>query len=562
MKAMKNSKNFWRFLSFLLTVIAVVSGGGAMAVGTVENPDLDNMSKEDPASDHDPVDPDTNDRKTPGGDSAGQDLTGTQATATQLRDGGLEDAERESDIVVLRPHKVPLLKIMSRVAKTRTTPNYEVDHARVGGETMDGTTTQAITGGDTIKLTKSNFSGNLMVFRKYDILCIPSMGGFKPGSQTEHNGEFLCLEVVERDKTGITCCSINGPAAVQGQTGDEYDYQTVPNIPADTYIMGMWNAMSETQILVTPDNFQPRERKVYCQKHGWNVEFSEEFEKAKKKYPVKVANLLEDAMIKDGMRCERGYWVNPMAKRKRMNERGVVQDVFYTEGLVYQIPNFYAIGSEFLLSDLIAINKLQFTDFATSDRAFAFCGKNFIERLENINPGKNREIHFENASEFDLTFRRFKDTFGTINYIWDQTLDFMGFADYGFVLDMDNAVHYLKESKRSRTNDNSQGAGEIDLSKTHWEYSADALALKGYNSIIIGPENNMWNMQNQGIINYIISSNVLPDVAHSAVNMKIALTSDYELNGVTYEKGNVYICSAKTSESATWTLYTGTDVAV
>ena len=149
-------------LSAVLFVLAVVSGGGAMAVGTVENPDLDNMSKEDPAKDHDPVDPDVNDRQAPGGDAAGQDLTGTQATATQIREGGLEDAERESDIVVLRPHKVPLLKIMSRVAKKRTVTNYEVDHARVGGETMDGTTTQAITGGDTIKLTKTNFSGNLM----------------------------------------------------------------------------------------------------------------------------------------------------------------------------------------------------------------------------------------------------------------------------------------------------------------------------------------------------------------------------------------------------------------
>ncbi|MCR5270555.1 MAG: hypothetical protein K6D91_06010 [Prevotella sp.] len=558
---MKISKNFCRVLSFLLLVLAAFCGGGAMAVGTVENPETDNMSTADPASDHDPVDPEKNDRQMPGGDSAGQDLTGTQATATQIRDGGLEEPERESDIVVLRPHKVPLLRIMSRVAKTRTATNYEVDHARVGGETMDGKTTQNIAAGDTIKLTKSNFSGNLMVFRKYDLISVPSMGGFKPGSQSEHNGEFLTLEVVERDKTGITLCAINGPAAIEGQKGDEYDYQTVPAIPAGTYLMGMWNAMSETQLLVTPDNFQPRERKVYLQKHGWNVEFSEEFEKAKKKYPVKVANLLEDAMVKDGMRCERGYWVNPMAKRKRMNERGVVQDVFYTEGLIYQIPNFYAIGNEFLLSDLVAINKLQFTDFATSNRAFAFCGKNFIERLENINPGKNREIHFENASEFDLTFKRFKDTFGTVNYIWDQTLDFMGMADYAFVLDMDNAVHYIKEKKRSRTNDNSQGAGEIDLSKTHWEYDTDALALKGYNSIIVGPENNMFNMKNQGIINWIISSNVLPDAAHTSVNMKIALTSDYELGGVTYEKGNVYICSAKDGNSVTWTLYTGTDIA-
>ena len=558
---MKKSKNFWSILSILLCVLAVMSGGGAMAVGTVENPSEDNMSKEDPAKDHDPVDPDVNDRQAPGGDSAGQELTGTQATATQMREGGLEEEERESDIVVLRPHKVPLLTIISRVSKTKPVKNYVVKHARVGGETIDGKTTQAITGGATIKLTKSNFSGNLMVFRKYDLISVPSMGGFKPGSTTEHNGEFLTLEVVERDKTGITLQAINGPAAVEGQTGDEYDYQDVPDIPADTYMMGMWNAMSETQLLVTPDNFQPREREVFCQKHGWNVEFSEEFEVMKKKYPVKVANLMEDAMIKDGMRTERGYWVSPKAKRKRMNERGVVEDVFYSEGILYQIPNFYAIGNEFLLADLVAINKLQFTDFATSSDAFAFCGKNFIERLENINPGKNREIHFENASEFDLTFKRFKDTFGTVNYIWDQTLDFMGMSDYAFVLDMRNAAHYLKERKRSRTNDNSRGAGEINLSKTHWEYSADALALKGYNSIIVGPENRMFTMQNQGIINWIISSNVLPDAAHTTLNMKIALTSDYELGGTTYEKGNVYICSAKNGSSVTWTKYTGTDIA-
>ena len=558
---MKKNHVFMQVLSILLTVLAVMRGGGAMAVGTVENPSEENMTKSDPAADHDPVDAEANDRQSPGGKNDGQDLTGTQATATQIRDGGLEDAERESDIVVLRPHKVPLLSIMSKVSKKRSVTNYEVDHARVGGETMDGTTTQAISGGATIKLTKSNFSGNLMVFRKYDLISIPSMGGYKPGSKTEHNGEFLTLEVVERDKTGVTLQSINGPAAVEGQTGDEYDYQDVPDIPAGTYMLGMWNAMSETQLLVTPDNFQPRERKVYCQKHGWNVEFSEEFEVVKKKYPVKVANLLEDAMIKDGMRTERGYWLTPMAKRKRMNERGVVEDVFYSEGLITQIPNFYAIGSTFMLSDLIAINKLQFTDFATSDRAFAFCGKNFIERLENIDPGKNREIHFENASQYDLTFRRFKDTFGTVNYIWDQTLDFMGMSEFAFVLDMDEAVHYLKESKRSRTNDNSKGAGDINLSKTHWEYSADALALKGYNSIIVGPENGMFNMQNQGIINYIISSNVLPDAAHSSVNMKIALTSDYTVGETTYEKGNVYICSAKNGDNVSWTLYTGTDIA-
>lgn len=561
---MKNRKNFWRMLSFVLAVVAVLSGGGAMAVGTLESPGQDGVSKADPASDPslaagpastlDPVDPDVNDRQMPGGDQAGQDLTGTQASATQMREGGLEDQEREDKITQIRPYKVPFLRILSRVAKTQSVTNYSIMHARVGGETLDGIVTTNIAAGATVKLTKNNFSGNLLVFRKYDRLVIPTMGGYKPGSQTEHNGEFLTLEVIERDKTGVTLVSINGPAAVAGEVGDEYDYQTVPAIPAGTYILGTWNAMSESQLLVTPDNYQPREREVYLQKHGWNVVFTEEFEVAKKKYPVKVANLLEDASIKDDMRVERGYWFGAKAKRKRMNEDGSVEDVFSSEGIMTQIPNHYAIGNEYTLSDLIALSKLQFTDFATSNRAFAFCGKNAIERLENINPGVNRQIHMTVESEYDLTFKKFKDTFGEINFIWDQTLDFMGMQDYMFILDMDNAVHYIKESTRSRTNDMSKGAGDIRLAKTHWEYDTDAVALKGYNSIMVGPEGGIFNLMGQGVINYIVSANVLP--ATPAKNMKIALTSDYEVGGTSYEKGKVYIY-----DGDSWEEYTGADIA-
>jgi len=560
MKAMKNSKNFWSILSALLCVLAVVSGGGAMAAtGTLENPNPDNMSKTDPAEDHEPVDPDANTRQTPGGDAAGQDLTGTQASATQIREGGLEDDEREEKITQLRPYKVPFLRILSRVAKTVPVTNYVVKHARVGGETLDGTVTTNITAGATIKLTKNNFSGNLLVFRKTDQLVIPTMGGYKPGSQTEHDGHFLVLEVIERDNTGVTLCSINGPAATEGQSGDEYDYNTVPAIPAGTYMVGMWNAMSESQLLVTPDNYQPREREVYLQKHGWNVTFTEEFEKAKKKYPIKVANLLEDASIKNDMRVERGYWFGVKAKRKRMNDDGSVEDVFYSEGVVPQVPNHYAIGDTYLPSDLIALLKLQFTDFATSNRAFAFCGKNAVERLENINwNASGRQITMDVKTEYDLTFKRIKDTFGEIDFIWDQTLDFMGLEDYMFILDMDNMVHYIKESKRSRTNDMSKGAGDIRLAKTHWEYDTDAVALKGYNSIVVGPEGGIFNMMTEGVISWIVSSNTLP--ATPAKNMKIALTSDVTVGegaqAVTYEAGKVYIYNG-----TAWEEYTGVDIA-
>ena len=123
---------------------------------------------------------------------------------------------------------------------------------------------------------------------------------------------------------------------------------------------------------------------------------------------------------------------------------------------------------------------------------------------------------------------------------------------------MDNAVHYIKESTRSRTNDMSKGAGDIRLAKTHWEYDTDAVALKGYNSIMVGPEGGIFNLMNQGVINYIVSANSLPSTPSE--NMKIALTSDYTVgtgaDAVTYEKGKVYIYNGEG-----WEEYTGADIA-
>lgn len=559
MKEMKKNFDFWRVLSLLLFVLAVVSGGGAMAAADdLVAPQIGDeggtVATTDDVEEREVVDPDVSDRQMPGGDAAGQSLTGTQASATQMREGGLEDEEREETLTQLKPYRVPFMRLLSRVAKERKVQGYVVKHARVGGETLDGTITQAISAGESVKLNKSNFSGNLGVFRKFDQIAVPSIGGFKQGSKSEHDGCYLVLEVVERTKTELTLMAINGPAAVDGQYNNTMEDCTVPDIPAGTYVLGMANAMSESQLLVTPDNFQPREKEVYLQKKGWNVLFTEEFEKMKKKYPHMVKDLLRDASILNDVRVERSYWMGVKSKKKRETEDGAIEDVFYSEGIIPQVPNYYAIGNEYKLSDLVAISKLQFTDFATSNRAFAFAGKNAIERLENIDPGKNREIHFSVAKDFDLTFRRFQDTFGEINFVWDQTLDFMGMSDYIIVLDLDNAIHYIKEGKRNMTNDMSKGSGEIRLAKRHIEIMADAVGLKGYNSIIVGPEKNMFKGMEQGFVSWIVSANKLPDTP--SLNMKVALTSDYEKDGVSYEKGTVYIWNG-----TKWEIYTGADLA-
>ena len=564
MKAMKKNQKFWSVLSVLLFVLAVVSGGGGLAAAgdataTQIGDEGGDTATHTDVQNKEVVEEGKSDRQSPGGEHDGQNLTGTQASATQMREGGLEETEREDTLTQLKPFRVPFMHLLGRVAQERKVQNYVVEHARSGGETLDGTITTAITAGDSIELTKNNFSGNLGVFRKFDRIAVPTIGGFKPGSQSEHDGCFLILEVVERTRTKLTLMAVNGPAAEEGVVNNVMEDCTVPAIPAGTYVLGMANAMSESQLLVTPDNFEPRIKKVFLQKKGWNVLFTEEFEKMKKKFPFKVKDLLKDAAILNDVRIERSYWMEVARKKKRTTEDGAIEDVFSSEGIIPQIPNYYAIGNEYKLADLIAINKLQFTDFATSNRSFTFCGKNAIERLENIDPGKNREIHFSVAKDFDLTFRRFTDTFGENNFVWDQTLDFMGLSDFMFVLDLDNAIHYIKEGKRNWTNDMSKGAGDIRLAKRHIEIMADAVGLKGYNSIMVGPEGRMFTYMTEGIANWIVSSNTLP-TTNLKKNMKIALTSDVTIGegaqAVTYEKGTVLIYNGNA-----WEVYAGTDLA-
>jgi hypothetical protein len=107
----------------------------------------------------------------------------------------------------------------------------------------------------------------------------------------------------------------------------------------------------------------------------------------------------------------------------------------------------------------------------------------------------------------------------------------------------------------------SKGAGEIRSAKRFIHQEADAIALRGYNSILVGPKDKIFNMPETKYMNKIISSDSFPAVPSDG--MLIALTEDYtvgdgEYGSVTYTAGNVYEYSSSTGE---WSEYAGLVVA-
>lgn len=540
----------------VLMLLAVVTGGGVLALADNVEPQIGNEGVE-PASKEtvkakEPVNPDTNDRLSPGGKKDGQDLTGSQASSTQLREGGLLEKEWDSEIVKFYPFKTPILSIVRQMAKTVNIKNWSVSHQRVGGETLDGQVTQKIVAGDTVEINSTNFSGSIRPFYKGTTVIVSGVPGYKEGSKTKTEGTLM-LYVIESNGKKAVMQAVNGMPKNEGDTRENLDNMTCPEIPVGTTLLAASSAASESQLTITPENFQPREKSVYVQKKLLNIVFTDDYEKVKKEQPITVADLKTDAIIKYNLRAERTYLMGIKSRFKAETGDGQIEDVYTSEGIINQLTNTYAIGDEYTLSDMIAISKLQFTEFSENNRCFAFCGKNAIERLENIKLEGSHQNDFINHNEFDLSFKRFKDTFGSIDFIWAQTLDLMGLSDFMVIFDPKASRRYVKIGKREQTNDMSKGGGEVRDAKRWIHQEADSVALRGYNSILVGPASKINKIATESL-GAIISAAKLP--ATPAKGMKVALTKDYVNGGTTYEAGTVYYY-----DGSAWSIYAGQDVA-
>lgn len=556
MKKVMNYFSFQSVLKMVLMLLAVATGGGVLALADNVEPQIGNEGVE-PASKEtvkakEPVNPDTNDRLSPGDKKDGQDLTGSQASSTQLREGGLLDKEWDSEIVKFYPFKTPILSIVRRMAKTVNIKNWSVSHQRVGGETLDGQVTQKIVAGDTVEINSTNFSGSIRPFYKGTTVIVSGVPGYKEGSKTKTEGTLM-LYVIEANGKKAVMQAVNGIPKNEGDTRENLDNMTCPEIPVGTTLLAASSAASESQLTITPENFQPREKSVYVQKKLLNIVFTDDYEKVKKEQPITVADLKTDAIIKYNLRAERTYLMGIKSRFKAETGDGQIEDVYTSEGIINQLTNTYAIGDEYTLSDLIAISKLQFTEFSENDRCFAFCGKNAIERLENIKLEGSHQNDFINHNEFDLSFKRFKDTFGSLDFIWAQTLDLMGMSDFMVIFDPKASRRYVKIGKREQTNDMSKGGGEVRDAKRWIHQEADSVALRGYNSILVGPASKINKIATESL-GAIISAAKLP--ATPAKGMKVALTKDYVNGETTYEAGTVYYY-----DGSAWSVYAGQDVA-
>lgn len=544
---MKQILNFIKDKKFLVfnlfcLVMAVVTGGAyAMAIAEVDGGSIAG------------ADENTNDMQAPGVDgegnvnTAGQDLQGTAASASQLRGGGIAEDEYDEIIAKFRPFLFPLDTDIRKQAQQKKVKGYEVKHVQSGSSVLDCKTTAQVTGGEQITLTKANISGKVAMFPAFSTILVQGVSGYEKGSSSKKQGH-LVLFVSANDGTNITCEALNGPAKVNG---DVESGMTTPTIPADTVLSCMANACSESQMIVSPDNFQPRTKTVYLQKKVLNTVFTDKFKEQIKKFPFFEEDVKSEALYNFRRKAARSAWLSWPTKFT-VSDPKMGEELIYTqEGVLNQVTMLMGAPDQYDLKLLTAISMLMFTENASGNTARAYCGKNAIKRILHLKETKTyKELGFESYTELGIEVHAYKDNFGKVEFVYDPTLDDLGYADFMAVVDIKNARRYVETENREYTVDMKKGAGENREAERNVTIQADAIALKGYNSLLVGPSSMLETMNVADAATNVELVSVVPE--NPSDGQLIFLTAaDAKLN---LEADKAYRWDAATGK---WVAYTG-----
>lgn len=467
-------------------------------------------------------------------------LSGTAASATQVREGDLADPEVDEYISKFRPYKFALDTDLRKKAKQQKVKGYEVEHYASGSTPLNGTIYTGTAKGSTITLTAGTHisKDDLKMLAPYSTICVPSVMGYDEENKEEG---ALMLEVLERSASSATLGAINGPV----ESGE----MKVPAITAGSEFMVCANACSESQMQVAPENYQPRPRLVYLQKKIVNMVMTDHFKEIVKKVPFYEQDLKDDALYNFRRKSSRTLWVGKQRKVKRLVSDTMGEEYVYTsEGILRQVTNMFAMNDTLSFSDLVAICKMQFTDYSVSNEAEVYCGKDFMEKLLNIDFTKHKDISFTAHQDIGIDIRSFNSTWGRLNFKHEQALDDLGYSNAAVVLDMKSATRYIKEDDKAQTVDMKKGAGETREATREIHTQIDCLALHGHNSILVGPTELLFKFKDASKATILTTAASLP--ASPTDGQVVYLTAD---NGG-FAKGSLVQYS---SLAKAWTEYTG-----
>lgn len=404
----------------------------------------------------------------------------TTVSNAEANDGGiggdnLIQPDIDDQIFQIATDETVLDGLMRKAKRKVNVKAWEVDHY-VLDERKASTTTTSQCGGAGQKTAVVPVQSSDQDFcAECGTLLAKGVNGYDPTGQTELPGVDLMLYISDRDSsTGNPICrAINGP---KSNATDEFC--NVPTIASGTELIFLANALAETQKEVAPNIVLPQPTRVYLQKSALNQIVSDYFDAQKKRIPFAQATIAEAAVKQFRKEVNRTLWIGH--KSKFYVNRGKMgnQLVYTTEGIRWQFTRTWYHSGDWTFDEIISLFKDKFTGQACSKEAVWLMGKDQLEGIQLIDFTKHKDITMTSAEKWGFACTQLHTVFGDAYLIHEPTLDYIGYAKSGGLIDLSALVRYTLKNEEASTE---QIEGEEAVRKAI--ISINALALKGTSHI-------------------------------------------------------------------------------
>lgn len=510
MKKKISLKGYRSILSLLLVIAAAALGADASFAMAVVDP-VDVAPEPNPSGNMEPYDETNNPEGRPAGEAVQPDeqgrntqLQGHAQTATDFRDAGLLAEDYDEKTVEFRKFRFPEEAIIAKLCKPVKAKDYVHKHWIDGSTDLD-----AVWGGSSVNIAASGGSAsynatthvltlavasfeNPDILNEYSTVVLEGVPGYKKDGEGNEiaDGEMVLFVLNHKDSdSNIRFKVINYPFG--SQTGDSGTTYTTSTIAANTLFHVMSTAGAESQMHVRPDAFIPTDDQCYLQKKIETVVVNDFFEEADQKGNLnfKTQRIIKSAKENFKRKCARSHWNGTGAHIQEMvAETGQRESIFMEKGMLRQIPMLYTHGAELNENDFLAMTTLMFTINASTDYAYAFCGKKELQRIIKFanSAQKYKDIGRVEVNRFGIKIRKYEDNFGTFEFIWAQALDDLGYTEYMAILDLENAERpYLVNDKQ--TERDMKKTAEAREAKEYNLVRIDCIDLLGHNAVLACP---------------------------------------------------------------------------
>lgn len=406
-------------------------------------------------------------------------VPGESTTVSNAEEAGgdLIQPEIDEEITQIASDESVIDTIKRRVKRQVRVSSFVVEHYMIDEKRSSAKTISAYTNDGNAERAELKLSANdAKLFQEYYTVLLKGVNGYDSTGQTKLEADLMCYVVSQNETNNMPIIiAINGPKA---NSKDASCY--VPNIPAGTEIILLSSAGYETQKYIAPNTILPTPEIVYLQKQLCNNIVSDYFDAQKKKIPFQKATIAEAMLRQFRLESCRTAWVGQKGKIKVASQDKTLgkQDVYFSQGVRWQIKRQYDLSEKITLDDLINLSMVKFTGLNCSKTAVWLLGKLLMADIQKIDLTLHKDISMADSEVFGIKCTKIKTVFGDINLVHDPALDRLGYSKCGALLDEQGLVRYWMKNEESNS-ENVQG----EEAKRDVVMTIDCLCLKGFSHI-------------------------------------------------------------------------------